>query len=180
LKPFNPKPRSCPACGKNYTPTRPMQSVCSPRCAVRKIKQDKAEERAKTVTRRAALRTKGQRKAAAQKAINWWVVHVRDKDLPCISCGRIHDGVWHAGHYRSRGSAPHLALDPRNLAKQCAPCNLYLHGNLIEYRLGLIKRHGVEFVEVLEADDAPRRYSDDELDAIAAHYRAKAKELRKA
>ena len=49
MKPFNPTPRPCPVCAKTYIPARPMQAVCGPRCAHRKIKQDKADERAKVV-----------------------------------------------------------------------------------------------------------------------------------
>lgn len=136
-------------------------------------------ERTTTRARREKLKTNGQRKAEAQRAINHWIVHVRDKDQPCISCGRFHEGVWHAGHFRSRGSAPHLALDPRNLAKQCAPCNLYLHGNLIEFRRALIEKHGFAFVEQLEADQTPRNYSGDDYDEIKREYRAKSRDAKK-
>lgn len=136
-------------------------------------------EKAETRKRKEALKTNGQRKAEAQAALNRWIVHVRDAGEPCISCGRHHEGMYHAGHFRSRGSAPHLALDPRNLSKQCAPCNLHLHGNLIEYRRGLVQRYGPEFVERLEADQEPRHYTGADYDAIKAEYRAKTKHLRK-
>ena len=175
LKPFNPKPRPCKGCNKPFVPTKPLQSVCGPRCAVKKVKQDKAEERAKVKTRKEAIKTPGERKAEAQAALNKWVVHCRDKDLPCISCGRHHQGQYHGGHYRSRGSAAHLALDPRNVHKQCAPCNTYLSGNLIEYRKRLIERKGLEFVEALETDDEPRHHSPQDLDAIKTEYRQKLK-----
>jgi hypothetical protein len=155
------------------------QKVCSPRCAGRYVKATKKAEVATTRARREKLKTNGQRKAEAQRAINHWIVHVRDKDEPCISCGKFHQGAWHAGHFRSRGSAPHLALDPRNLAKQCAPCNLYLHGNLIEFRRALIAKHGVAFVEQLEADQEPRHYSGDDYEEIKREYRAKSRELKK-
>ena len=66
MKPFNPKPRSCPVCGKGYVPLKPMQAVCSPRCAVKKIKQDKAQERAQVKTRKEKAMTRGERIARAQ------------------------------------------------------------------------------------------------------------------
>lgn len=175
----NPKAKSCSVCERVFVPERMGQQVCRPACAMKKVRQEKVQERAKIKTRREKAKTTGQRKAEAQAAVNKWVVHVRDKDQPCISCGRFHQGMYHAGHYRSRGSAPHLALDPRNLHKQCAPCNLHLHGNLIEFRKGLIQRHGVAFVEELEADQEPRHHSPDDLDAIRATYKAKLKEMRK-
>lgn len=177
MKPFEPKARHCEVCQTLYTPQRMGQVVCRPACAMKKVRLAKVEERAKIKTRKEKVKTTGQRKAEAQAAVNKWVVHVRDKDQPCISCGRFHQGMYHAGHYRSRGSAPHLALDPRNLAKQCAPCNLHLHGNLIEFRKGLVARYGISHVEELEADQTPRHLSPQELDAIRDHYKKLLKEM---
>ena len=171
--------KPCAVCDTPFTPQRMGQRVCSPRCAMRHVREAKQAEKAHTRARKEKLKTNGQRKAEAQRALNHWIVHVRDKDQPCISCGRYHLGLYHAGHFRSRGSAPHLALDPRNLAKQCAPCNLYLHGNLIGFRAGLIQRHGEAFVLELEADNTPRHLTGDELDAVKREYRALAREAKK-
>lgn len=135
-------------------------------------------ERAADRKKRAGLKTNGEKKAEAQAALNRWVVHGRDKDQPCISCGRFHTGMNHGGHYRSRGSAPHLALDPRNVHRQCAPCNVYLHGNLINFRIGLVARYGLEYVEELEADQEPRHYTGDDYEAIKATYSQKLKALK--
>lgn len=178
LKPFNPRPRPCPICRNSFVPSKPMQAVCGPGCAYKKVRKDKAEEKAQIKTRREKLETLGEKKAKAQTATNAYVL-VRDADRGCISCGKTNANVWHAGHYRSRGSAPHLALDLRNIWKQCAPCNLYLHGNLIEYRKQLVKEHGEAWVQELEADQEPRRLKGDELDALTKERRAKVKEMRK-
>lgn len=175
MKPFNPRPRPCPVCMKPYVPARPMQAVCGPVCAAKKVRQDKAEERAKVRTRKEAIKTIADLKREAQTELNRWIVRVRDKDLPCISCGRFHLGQWHAGHYLSRGSAPHNALNPLNLAKQCAPCNTYLHGNQALFRIGLIARIGIEAVEALESNTAPHKWSREELIQIRDEYKAKAK-----
>ena len=172
----NHKAKPCDVCKTLFVPDRMGQAVCRAACAMKKVRQAKVEERAKIKTRREKAKTTGQRKAEAQAAINKWVVHVRDKDQPCISCGRYHEGMYHAGHYRSRGSAPHLALDPRNLHKQCAPCNLHLHGNLIDYRMGLIDRYGEALVVELESDQAPRHLSHADIDAIRDTYRKKIRE----
>jgi hypothetical protein len=162
-----------------HADARPMQTVCSPICAARIVKAKNSQERAQFKERKAKLKTNGERKAGAQAALNRWVVHGRDVDQPCISCGRFHQGANHGGHYRSRGSAPHLALDPRNVHRQCYPCNVQLHGNLINYRLGLIARYGVEYVEALEADQEPRHHSGADYDAIRAQYVEKLKELKR-
>lgn len=154
------------------------QEAKAQRAAEKKARMDAKVEQAELRKRREKAKTNGQRRKEAQDALNAWVVHGRDKNEPCISCGRHHQGQYHGGHYRSRGSAAHLALDPRNVHKQCAPCNLHLHGNLIEFRRGLIDRYGVAFVLELEEDQEPRHYSPQDLDDIKAEYRAKLKELK--
>ena len=178
MNPFNPKPRPCPICRNSFVPAKPMQSVCSPKCAVKQVKLKKVEEKAQIRTRREKLETLGEKRAKAQAATNAYVL-ARDADRGCISCGKTNSNVWHAGHYRSRGSAPHLALDLRNIWKQCATCNLYLHGNLIEYRKALVLEHGETWVQVLESDQEPRRLKADELEMITKERRAMTKELKK-
>jgi hypothetical protein len=135
------------------------------------VNLNKAKEEAKT-TRAERKETKAKLdklkplakvKAECQQAINA-LVREEEKDLPCISCGRFHQGQWHAGHYLSVGARPGLRFTRNNLAKQCQPCNVHLSGNLINYRIGLIKRIGLEAVEALENDHAPpRHYTREQL-----------------
>lgn len=178
MKPFNPKPRPCGHCQQLYVPARPLQSVCSPRCAVRKVKAEAAEERAKVKTQREKLKTRAQWLKEAQAAFNAWV-RARDAELPCVSCGRHHDGQWHAGHYLSTGARPELRFEPLNVWKQCAPCNTHLSGNLVLYRAELIRRIGLEKVEWLEGPHEPCKWTVDELKEIKARYARMAKELSK-
>lgn len=138
----------------------------------------KRVEKAVDRKQREKLKPLSKWQAEAQAAVNAFV-RQRDHLLPCISCGRMHEGQWHAGHYRSRGAAPHLALNPKNIYKQCAPCNVHLHGNLIAYRLGFIARWGLETVEVIESDNTPRHHSIDDLKAIKADYMARTKQLKR-
>jgi len=184
----------CKHCGVRWTPEekarriRLHQDCIEPwmlafqekqkRKAVAERKAKIRVERAVDKSKRAKLKTNGEKKAEAQSALNRWVVHGRDKDQPCISCGRFHQGANHGGHYRSRGSAPHLSLDPRNVHRQCAPCNVYLHGNLINFRIGLVKRYGLAYVEELEADQEPRHYSGADYDAIKADFVQRLKQLK--
>ena len=172
------KAKPCAFCESSFMPVRLMQRVCSPRCARRIVDAQKKVEKAKDKVTREKLKTKADWHAEAQKAVNAYV-RARDAGEPCISCGRIHEGQWHAGHYRSRGSAKHLALDVRNIHRQCAPCNDHLHGNAINYRIGLIGRYGVEFVEAIECDDTPRLHTIDDLKAIRKNYADMTKQLKK-
>jgi hypothetical protein len=82
----------------------------------------------------------------AQAIFNAWV---RDRDAAkgCISCGGSID---HAGHYYSAGHYTALRFNPMNVNGQCLKCNNFLHGNLINYRKGLVKRYGEDEVNKLE------------------------------
>ena len=181
---------TCPHCrGKLETGQRIHPACIEPWAATQEAKaqrtQAKAQrvaakaDRAETRRRKEAIKTLADLKREAQTALNRWIVHVRDKDRPCISCGRFHQGAWHAGHYLSRGAAPQHALNPLNVWKQCAPCNTYLHGNLIPYRVRLIELIGIDAVESMESDNRPRKWTREELISIRETYRLKLKEMKK-
>ncbi|WP_060476708.1 recombination protein NinG [Pseudomonas monteilii] len=190
------KPKKCraPGCGKPFHPTMTTQRVCSPACALAMAKDPKLQKvAAKAITkqaredlkeRRERLKTKGEHLREAQQAFN---AYIRERDrlagYVCISSGRPLD--WNgnavdAGHYRSTGAAPHLRFDENNCHAQSKHDNRYLSGNVAEYRLGLIQRIGLAAVEALEADQAPRRYTIEDLQAIKALYRQKLRELKRA
>lgn len=119
----------------------------------------------------------------AQTAFNAWV-RARDADERCISCGVLLSreaigGGFDAGHYRSRGSAAHLAFHEDNCHGQCKRCNRYGAGMAVDYRIGLVRRIGVERIEALEASNVPHKWQRDELIAIKVTYVQKLKELRK-
>lgn len=77
----------------------------------------------------------------------------RDKNLGCISCG---SEVTEAGHYYSAGHYSSLRFNEVNTNGQCVRCNRFLHGNLIHYRQGLVKRYGEQ--KVLLLDSAARSH----------------------
>ena len=174
----HPKAKTCEVCERVFVPDRMGQLVCRPACAMARVRQAKKADRASIKARKEASKTVGQRRTEVQVELNRWVVQVRDVDLPCISCGCTH-ARWNAGHYRSRGSAVHLSIEPTNVHKQCVRCNLELHGNLIEYRKGLVARYGAEYVEAIEADERARHYTPDEFTAMKLDYRVKNREMKK-
>ena len=154
------------------------QKACSINCAADHARSEREKkERKEGKERKAKLKTRSDWMRETQAAVNAYV-RARDADLPCISCGRHHEGQWHAGHYLARGSHPNLALVEVNLAKQCAPCNTHLSGNQLKFRVGLIARIGLEAVEALEADNEPRKYTIEDLKRIKAEYVAKLRALK--
>lgn len=96
-----------------------------------------------------------------------------------MSCGRHHQGQFHAGHFRSVGGNPELRFEPLNVWRQCAPCNNHMSGNVVNYRIELVKRIGADMVEWLEGPHEPKRYTIEDLKAIKAEYRAKVREMKK-
>ena len=175
-------PRICKCCGKGYTPARPLQKACSLACALELGKGKTAEDKAKADRKalregREALKTRADHAKDTEKVVNEYV-RLRDKDEPCISCGRHHQGQYHAGHFLSVGSHPELRFNPLNIHKQCQPCNTHKGGNAIEYRKRLIEKIGQDHIDWLEGPHEMTRYSVDDLKAIREEYRKKLKELR--
>lgn len=188
LKAISGKPKKCAVrtCRAPFVPTQSFQTWCGPDCGVviARAKQDKERKALALVERRVLkaakerIKSRADHAKEAQQAINEWV-RLRDADLPCISCGRHHQGQYHAGHYRSVGSSPELRFEPLNIHKQCAPCNNHKSGNVVEYRISLVARIGREAVARLEGPHEPKRYTLEDLKAIKAHYRALVRELKK-
>lgn len=188
MKIITPKTKKCRSCKLAFEPLRPMQIACSIACSVklaaekraRKAAQEAREERR---SRREALervKTRGEHLREAQAAFNAFV-RLRDAELPCISCGRpaTWKGQWDCGHYRSRGSSPATRFDLSNCNKQCGPCNVYLSGNLVEYRKGLIAKVGMAEVERLEGPQPPLKLTIPEIIELKVFYRAEARRLKK-
>lgn len=185
------KQKRCKVCKTSFEPTKPMQAVCGIGCALdiaaKKKTLRQAKERRETAkadkAKREKLKTKGEYIKEAQSAFNKYV-RLRDSGHGCISCGAdcssaSSGGAGDAGHFRSRGSAPHLRFDERNVHLQCKRCNRYLSGNVADYRIGLIERIGQSALDELETDQMPRNYTINDLKNIKAIYTAKCKELEK-
>jgi ribosomal protein L37AE/L43A len=169
--------RKCKVCRHPFVRRSMTHIACSPECAkfVAEAKRAKAE-RADLRARKDAAKPRGQWIKEAQTAFNAWV-RARDAALPCVSCGRHHDGQYHAGHFLSTGARPELRFDPANVHKQCSACNTHLSGNLVLYRAELMRRIGPDEVARLEGPQAPRKYSADELRALRDEFREKARAL---
>ena len=192
------RPKKCPECAEKYQPTRQMQPCCdNMECkasyAIRHIEATRKRRRMQEMNvqkadrkviklKLDAIKPRGKLIAEADRA---FCAYIRFRDqlagYLCISSGKPLDWSGNnvdAGHYRSRGSAPHLRYDERNCHAQSKHDNRYISGNAVDYRIGLISRIGLAEVEALEADQKPRKYSNYDLIAIKAKYVAKLKALK--
>lgn len=183
-----PKPKRCQnaECGQEFVPRfSSTQKVCSPACALATKDKHQAPARKAIADRKRKelrasqerIKSRGDHLREAQAAFNEFI-RLRDAHEPCISCGRHHDGQYHAGHYRTVGANPELRFDEDNVHKQCAPCNNHKSGDIVNYRINLVAKIGAERVAMLEGPHEPQKLSIDQIKAIKAHYRAKVRELK--
>lgn len=187
------KPKTCKVCKAKFEARLPMATVCSMACAqslavsVRgkaekvaavKDRKAKAVDQRETREKLDKLKSRSTWAKEAQTAFNQFI-RLRDVDLPCISCGRHHQGQYHAGHYLSVGARPELRFVESNVHKQCAPCNTHLSGNAVLYRAALVVHIGLTAVEALEGPHPINHYTVDQLVAIKTDYAAKTRALKK-
>lgn len=198
--------RKCKVCKCAFEPRLPMQAVCGMDCAKtlavsirgKAEKVAKVRERKETKVKLEKLKTRGQWLAEAKTAAQQFR-RLEELSLGhgCMSCGRSQEevnaeawkpgGAWDGGHFLSKGARPELALEPLNIWLQCKSCNAgsskYARKGYTvnaSFRINLIERIGLEAVEALESDHAPKHYTTDEIKAIKADYMAKTRQLLKA
>lgn len=144
---------------------------------IREKHQAEKESRDRQAKKRLEVKPLSYFAKQAQQAFNDFI-RCRDRRLPCISCGRHHDGQYHAGHFRTTGANPELRFNEDNCHRQCAPCNNHLSGNLIAYRPALIAKIGqTRFDSLMGPHELPKWKRDDYI-RIRDEYRAKLKELK--
>lgn len=148
--------------------------------AKKEAKQAKVERKANKEAKE-KLKTKSNHLSDCQTACNK-VIRIRDRDDGCISCDKpsTWGGQWHASHYRPRGNCSSLRFHSMNIHKSCSECNNHKSGNLIEYRIGLIKKIGFKNVEWLESQNRTYSWDVDDVKELKVYFRKMARELEKA
>lgn len=173
MKPI--KQKKCKICKAYFTPQRPLQLVCQWKCAIDFAKDTKIKTVKKEVKEaKLKLKSRSDWLKDTQVVFNKYI-RLRDQDDGCISCGSKSAYAYHAGHYRSIGSAGHLRFNELNCHRQCSACNTHLSGNLIQYRHGLIRKIGIHAVETLESDNNTVKWSVEEIKLLKAQFSAKIK-----
>ena len=174
--------RLCKQCKKEFQKTSPLQSVCSIECSINRtydlnLAKRKKEVNDKVKDMKESLMKKRDYIKLLQIVFNSYI-RQRDKDLPCVSCGREKVEEFHAGHFVA-STYQFLRFNEFNVNKQCSQCNTHLRGNLIPYRIELIKRIGLKEVELLE--NSRHRTLDitiPELKQLITEYKFKLKQLK--
>ena len=177
--------RCCKVCRKEFDPRLPMQSVCSPACALTLAQAKRAKaEKAEQVRQRKADREKREKLKSRREWLNECQVianryaRIRDRDDGCISCERPSSwgGQWHGSHFRSVGAASAVRLNLWNINKACSICNHHLSGNIAGYTPRLIKKIGAKKVKWLHEQNHVVRYS---IEYLKKYKRVIGKRLRR-
>lgn len=167
----------CRICKDKFNPKYFLQKTClKPSCILaysKEVKANEWKEQKKVI--KESLKSRSQHLNELQVIFNKWI-RLRDKDLNCISCSKPCKKR-NAGHYRSVGSCPELRLEPLNVHLQCEYCNTYLHANLINYRINLIHKIGLNSVEWLEGKHNPKKYSIEDIKEMKIKYKELIKKL---
>ena len=164
----------CKSCAKEYKPYNSLQVVCSPLCALNFNSKKEIKKRIKEIKKN--LLTHKDYLKILQMIFNKYI-RLRDKDKPCISCGKeIKNG--HASHYYSVGNYPNLRFNEHNVHLSCVECNVFKHGNLIEYGKRLPDRIGLLNTELMyKMREAVNKISIPELEKQIKEYKLKIKNL---
>ena len=180
------KPKSCKVCKEKFTPERQFQNTCSFECALihgKKTLKQSTLNTAKAARKRLKEYNDEDIKILKERATTAFnaFIRKRDEQEPCISCGHVNNGdrgtrQFHAGHYKPAGGYSYIRYDEANVHKQCSICNNHLSGNLVEYRLNLLSKIGVDEVLRLEKPNEIKKWSKGELKDIITKYRQKLRE----
>ena len=191
-----PSRRKCKVCNEWFIPAYANIRWCCPEHgaiyamelrAKEKVKAEakriKAKHEAEKADRKLLAEKKQQVKPLsyfikqAQQAFNEFIRY-RDRGEACISCGRHHEGQYHAGHFRTTGANPELRFNEDNCHRQCAPCNNHLSGNLIAYRPALIAKIGQARFDALMGPHEMPKWKREDYILIRDEYRAKLKAMK--
>jgi len=145
-----------------------------------KAKQTKDWQKEKK-SLKTALKTLSELEAEAKKSFQKYI-RLRDKDLPCVSCGVNETELWDGGHYKKAEIYSGVIFNEMNCHKQCRKCNRFLGGNELNYRTGLIQRYSekeVNEIEQLANDTRQFKFTREQLIAKKLQYDIKIKELLK-
>jgi hypothetical protein len=135
----------CKNCKQPFEPIRFLQKYClNEECVKVWVESEKTKQWKKTKAKmKNDLLTIQDYIKLAQQTFNKYI-NLRDKKLPCISCGKPITGRVNASHYFNANNHWNVRFNEFNVHSSCITCNQYLSGNLIEYRKGLINKIGEE------------------------------------
>lgn len=173
--------KKCKNCLKKFEAERPFQACCSFQCAIEWAKKPKVQKAYKMEKKKELIKKypdKSKWLSNAQTVVNAYV-RLRDSNKEnCISCNyKFKQGTRqiHGSHFRPAGQVQQLRFNTLNIWASCSICNNHKSGNLIPYRIALIKKFGLEWVERIEANHETKKYTAEYLQRLIKVFRKKIK-----
>jgi len=155
--------RKCKKCGEHVRQYIVVNNLafCSNESAIKWAFANKQKgaaikaksQKKKDVVRKKELLTRSQWYTKLKIQLHKWIVHVRDKNKACYTCGKTNPNVkYDAGHrhHAGRGGGDRRRFIPENIHKQCSVnCNQYGSGMPVEYDKALDAEYGDGFADHL-------------------------------
>lgn len=181
------KNKICRECKFSFEPRNSLQVCCNPACAITYARRKELAKQKKAVTKVKKVHAKQKRefyendiktrRDSAKKACHAYI-RARDKDQPCICCGRPLGKSYDAGHFIESGNHPKIRYHEDNIHAQSVYCNQYKGGNSDDYEGRLIEKIGSNRVAFLKANKGgTMKRTAQDYKEIEIHYKQKLKEL---
>ncbi len=111
-------------------------------------------------------------------------IKLRDKGLPCVSCGSPWTSDHQAGHLYKAELFSMLKYDERNIHNQCKKCNIFDNGNESMYHAAILSRISIDDYDELKRIASQEKQTNfkwdrQELEKIRNYYKLKIKQLEK-
>jgi hypothetical protein len=167
------KQKKCEQCGKLFKPYR-ITPVCSYVCAMAYNDDKESNKRLKRLKSNVKEEASLGMLIKLAKELAQKFARLRDKDLPCISCGSVNAQVYHGGHLWKSELYSGVKFHEYNINKQCQKCNTFLDGNEVNYAINFIERFGVDrfnFLTALAKETKNKKWSKMEVQEIINHYK---------
>lgn len=183
----------CSICKTKFERVSPWQKCSDPICALehgRRMIAKQREQQAKAQARQKAKQDREHKKQKSEfkkndrphqlkltrdafnkmrrlQELKWFAD--RGLEPTCISCGKpLGNDVWACGHLRTVAAAGHLRFDPLNTWLQHNfSCNKNKSGDVVNYKLGLIKRfgeiEGQRIIDYVETNNSKAEWTCEQL-----------------
>jgi hypothetical protein len=170
----------CKHCKEKFEPIRFNHKYClQDECIRAFVAEVKEKTWKETKTRmKTDLKTTQDWLKEAQTIFNQYI-NLRDKELPCVSCGKPIKGRVNASHFWNANNHHNVRFDEDNVHSSCITCNQFLSGNLLEYRTRLCSKIGQKRFDELEAKrHVTKKWTKDELKEIIKKYKDLVRDMK--
>ena len=178
----------CKICKNEFVKTRPLQPTCTRyECMVdyanqhlsKSVKEKKKQ--ANKSKKEFNQNDKVYLKELAQKIVNQYarIKDEKERGYVCCTCGHS-SGQMDGGHFLPTSSYSAIRYNTNQIHLQCKKCNRFNGGMPKEYRIFMINRYGLQYVEKLEATKGElRQYSTEYYQKLISVIRRKTRKLQK-